>query len=50
MDILDLKKKTFSIWKSKYYSILAAKNRMKSLLKSMEHHEILSEAYNNLLK
>jgi hypothetical protein len=50
MDTLDLKKKMFSIWKSKYYSILAMKNQMRILRKSMKEYDKLSERYNNLKK
>ena len=47
---LDLKKKVFSIWKSKYYSILAMKNQMRILRKSMKEYDNLTERYNNLKK
>ena len=50
MDTLDLKKKMFIIWKSKYYSILAMKNKMRILRKSMKEYDNLSERYNDLLK
>jgi hypothetical protein len=48
MDTLNLKKEAFSIWKSKYYSILAMKNQMRILRKSMKEYDKLTEAYNNL--
>ena len=50
MDTLDLKKKMFSIWKSKYYSILAMKNQMRILQKSMKEYDNLTERYNDLKK
>ena len=50
MDTLDLKNKMFSIWKSKYYSILAMKNQMRILRKSMKEYDNLTERYNNLKK
>ena len=50
MDTLYLKKKVFGIWKSKYYSILAMKNQMRILRKSMKEYDNLTEAYNNLKK